>query len=187
MINYKCLIWLLLYGKLYGCCYYMNEVNILIKMLVTSICLLFIACSSVQKEKSYTNFAEDINTDTIEILELGEIIKDTTSVFVIQDIEEFNDAYIIHAVKDEFYIRIRSMKVYDTPNEPYDSIVIGNSYQMDIRSLKNENIRIWYSTNLGFGYCAPFSNNGEILCPYIAKEREYSQVFNLKGLRLLRE
>lgn len=119
----------------------------------------------------------------------GKIQKDSTSLYTIKCIEDRDGYYIIHALKDEYHFRIKSLKNNEINLNNTVQIVEGGIYQLDIRDYKNSEKRIFYSTNFGdMGECTPYSNREEFLCGYNpSSETQYSQILNLKDLCLIKE
>ncbi len=128
--------------------------------------------------------AQDKIRDTLSINN-GYVVEDTISVYIIDSIEVFDEEYIIHALRDEFHFRIKSKKVLSSKTNECSLLVVGNSYQLDIRDFRNPKTRILYSTIYkGMGFCEPLGN-GEGLCEYNPMQpNTFSQVFNLNGLCL---
>jgi hypothetical protein len=129
----------------------------------------------------------NVNSQEI-ILDNGKIIEDTLSVYKVIQIEDNNNEYIIHVVRDEYHFRIKSSKSDNLVNYNCIEIKEGEFYQLDIRDFRLSETRSYYSSKYqGMGFCQPIGN-GEFLCEFDNKsENQYSQVLNLKGLCLIKE
>ncbi|WP_289658954.1 hypothetical protein [Flavobacterium panacagri] len=128
------------------------------------------------KDSSYLNKKED------------NVKKDTVSVYIIKLIEERKKFYIIHALKDDYHFRIKSMKNSNEVNSKNGLYIIkGRTYQLDIRDFNNITRRTFYSSKFkDTEECMSYLSDGEYLCGYNPKsEEQYSQVLNLKGLYLI--
>lgn len=97
-----------------------------------------------------------------------------------------NNEYIIHAVKDEYYFRIKSLKETESVCKKNQQLKVDKYYQLDIRNFSNVNNRTLYSTKyVAMGFCEVLEN-GQELCEYNPKVlNTFSQVLNLKELYLI--